>query len=155
MSEQAWEVGQHRIHIESPDILFVRVIGDVTEQQAVELLTLSERCAAGRDHQFWLVDVSKLGHIQPGARRTAANWPLSASHWGTVAFGVGFAQRLLARMLLGAAKLLRGEVETVVLLSLEEEARKWISEERLRRQPSTHSTPGKSESNTGTGTSPR
>ena len=148
MSEQAWELGRHRIHMESPDILCVRVIGDVTEEQAVELLTLSDRCAAERDHQFWLVDVSQLGHIHPGARRTAASWPLSASHWGTVAFGVGFAQRLLARMLLGAGKLLRGEVETVELLSLEEDARRWISEERLRRQRSPQGTQSRLESNT-------
>ena len=102
-----------------------------------ELLTLSDRCSAERHQQFWLVDVRELGHIHPGARRQAGSWPLSTKHWGTVAFGVGFTQRLFARLLLGAAKVLRGEVETVVLLSEEEEARTWISQERLRRQAAT------------------
>lgn len=133
MTGGRWKIGSHELTLEEPDILFVRVSGDVSEAEAVELLTTSDRCARERDHQFWLVDVTRLGHIDPGARRTAATWKLSASHWGTVAFGVGFMQRLLARMLRGAAMALRGEVETVALFALEEEARAWISQERLRR----------------------
>lgn len=137
MSEKAWKIGRHELRIEPPDIIFVCVVGDVTESDAIELLTLSDRCSAEWEHQFWLVDVRQLGHIQPGARRRAGSWPLSNKHWGTVAFGVGFTQRLLARLLLGAAQALRGEVETVVLLSQEEEARAWISQERMRRHPAT------------------
>ncbi|MFO0574522.1 MAG: hypothetical protein U1A78_11020 [Polyangia bacterium] len=128
-----WKIGRHELALEEPDIVLVTILGDVSEDEAVELLTTSDRCAKERDHQFWLVDVSQLGHIYPGARRTAANWKLSSSHWGTVAFGAGFMQRLLARMLRGAAMALRGEVETVVLFALEEEARAWITQERRRR----------------------
>lgn len=133
MTGGRWKIGRHELELEAPDIVFVRVLGDVSEAEAVELLTTSDRCAAERDHQFWLVDVTQLGHIHPGARRTAANWRLSRSHWGTVAFGAGFMQRLLARMLRGAAMALRGEVETVVLFALEADARAWITQERLRR----------------------
>ena len=134
MDEPTWKIGRHEMWLEPPDIVHVRVIGDVTESDTIELLTRSDQCATERDHQFWLVDVRQIGHIQPGARRRAASWPLSPSHWGTVAFGVGFAQQLLARMLLSAAKFLRGEVETVMLLSTEDEARTWLTEERRRRQ---------------------
>lgn len=137
MGEKAWKIGHHKLQIEPPDIVFVCMVGDVTEAETIELLTLSDRCSAERDHQFWLVDVRELGHIHPGARRQAGSWPLSTKHWGTVAFGVLFTQRLFARLLLGAAKVLRGEVETVVLLSEEEAARTWISQERLRRQAAT------------------
>lgn len=142
MREPSWRIGSHELWLEPPDIVHVRVVGDVNEAEAIELLTLSDRCAMEREHQFWMVDASQLGHIQPGARRRAASWPLSASHWGTVAFGVGFAQRLLARMLIGAARLLRGEVETMMLLSTEEEARDWIAQERLRRQAAPRSRDG-------------
>lgn len=134
MGEQVWKIGRHEVRLEEPDVVFVRFDGDVTEPESIELLTLSERCSVARDHQFWLVDVSELGHIHPGARRRAGTWPLSDKHWGTVAFGVGFAQRILARLVLGAAMMLRGEVETVVLLSEETEARAWIARERTRRQ---------------------
>lgn len=133
MGENAWKIGRHELRIEPPDIVFVRVAGDVTKSDAIGLLTLSERCSAERDYQFWLVEVRELGHIHPGARRQSGSWPLSTKHWGIVSFGVGFTQRLFARLLLGAAKVLRGEVETVVGVSQEEEARAWISEERMRR----------------------
>lgn len=134
MDEQACKIGRHEMRLEPPDIVYVCVVGDVSEDETVALLTRSDQWAAERDHQFWLVDVRQLGHIQPGARRRAASWPLSASHWGTVAFGVGFTQQLLARMLFSAAKFLRGEHETVMLLSTQEEARAWIAAERQRRQ---------------------
>lgn len=136
MSESSYQIGPHELKLEPPDIVFVSVVGIVTEAQAAELLTQSDRWAAQRDHQFWLVDASKLRHIEPAARRLAATWPISGSHWGTAAFGVSFAQRLLARLLLSAARILRGQVEIMVLVETEAEARDWITVERTSRQRS-------------------
>jgi len=137
MGEKAWKIGRHELQIEPPDIVFVRMVGDVTESETIGTPN-TIRSMFCRTASAVLVGRRPRAWAHPSrARRQAGNWPLSTKQWGTVAFGVGFTQRLFARLLLGAAKVLRGEVETVVLLSHEEEARTWISQERLRRQAAT------------------
>lgn len=35
MGEKAWKIGRHELQIEPPDIVFVRMVGDVTESETI------------------------------------------------------------------------------------------------------------------------
>lgn len=133
MTEELWQVGAHQAQLESPDVFLLRAVGDVSEEETMQLIALAQPRGAGEGPHFWLVDATHIGHLTPQARRRAGSWPVPPWHWGTAVFGVSFAQRLLASMLWGAAKVLRRDVEPVVLFAEEAEARAWIAAERERR----------------------
>ena len=64
---------RHWTGFEEPDLLLMKLNGVVNEEEARELNRLHQMYVAGRGQVFYLIDLSELETIEPGARREAGD----------------------------------------------------------------------------------
>lgn len=130
--EAVQRIGAHEITLEGPDVLLLRLVGDVGTDDASRILAAFRESAARMERLFWLIDLSRLGSIATEARRVAGGGDVPPSYRGTVLFGGTWQQRAVARMAATAAWLLwgRNRGEQAAIRATEAEARIWLAERR-------------------------
>jgi len=121
--------GAHRIRLEAPDLVYLTLVGDVTDAEAPVLLGEWARFAEERAWTLVLVDLGEIGVIAPGARRMSVSMPLKGR--GTAAFGASFAARSQGMLLHRAYRLIHPGVDLPMSFhDGEDEARAWIHARR-------------------------
>jgi hypothetical protein len=125
-------VGQHITYFEEPDVIYMKLIGEVTAAEGVDLNRLHRDFGRGRSHVFLLFDLSELEKIDAGVRKEAGATLKMIPMRGAAIFGAPMKARVLAKLILTAMNLFKGEDEKapVQFVDSEPEARAFIEKRR-------------------------
>ncbi|HYO13425.1 MAG TPA: hypothetical protein VE685_09555 [Thermoanaerobaculia bacterium] len=128
------EIGRHSTSLELPDIVHLKLVGDVELPECREINQTHIEFAKGLDHMFYMIDLSELENIPAAVRKEASETVKVLPLRGTVIYQTPLRARVLAKLLLTAVNLFKGGVtqNPVEFVDTEEEARAWV--ERRRRQ---------------------
>jgi hypothetical protein len=132
------EVGRHATYFEQPDIIYMRLAGPVSEQEAAEINVFHR--AWGEVHQrvFYLLDLSQLESIEPEGRKEASRTVRQLPLAGVAAYGAPVKARVLAKLVFTAMNLFKGNTADrfpIEFVKTEAEARAWIEERRRELGP--------------------
>jgi len=128
-------VGRHWTGFEEPDLLRMKLAGVVKEADARELNRLHQIYVAGRGRVFYLIDLSELETIEPGARREAGDGLQQLDLGGIAIYKAPLKARVLAKLIFTAMNMFRrGAISQVPFEFHDSEAsaRAWISSRRKR-----------------------
>lgn len=134
-SNTGWEAfGEHAYRFESPDIVHIRNVGDISRgdmQCMFETILGGVAQAGGR--VFWLADITRMGHVCPEARKLAIESDVTKNLRGTAIYGGNFQQRAISNLAIKAARVLNPKqiATPFKFLATEAEARAYI--EAIRR----------------------
>lgn len=128
--EAGWhDIGAHRYRFEPPDLVLLRDHGDVSpeEMQRIAEMIQRFRVVAGKPVCF-INDISAMGDLPADTRKLAALGDALNSIRAIALVGADLRRRILARLVINAAKLARrpGNLPPIVFFSIEAEARAWI-----------------------------
>lgn len=129
--------GPSELRFEPPDVVFCKTIGDVTEDEMIDLLTEMKRLAKDSPHFFLLNDLSQIGTISPQARKLAADRVSDLHLRGIAVYGASFSQRVVAMFIAQVLNLVGKSADRPIKIAESEaEARAWIEKRRaeLRRR---------------------
>ncbi|WP_437895699.1 STAS/SEC14 domain-containing protein [Sorangium sp. So ce124] len=125
---------------EEPDgVLFITVVGDISEQMARTITAACQRLRdSGRD-VLVLSDARGNGAISPQARKAFAEGLSSARLDAVALFGASFSLRVIGTLIFKSMNLLAQRSHSIAFFDTEGEARAWLLAQRdaLRagRQP--------------------
>jgi hypothetical protein len=124
--------GKHITYFEEPDIIFMKLAGDCSDAEGLELLRRQKAFAEGRKMLFFLMDGRDMAGISPGARKAVAETLKEIPLYGMANFEAPIKARVVAKLVITAINLFRKDASTnpVEFFPSEEEARKWIASRR-------------------------
>lgn len=129
---EPFRVGKQTTHFEEPDIIFMKMIGEVTAEEGLAINEKHTEYVRGRDRIFYLIDFSELESVPAPVRKAASETIKEFPLEGLALFNAPLKARVLVKLILTAMKLFRGGGPNVPLLffDTEEEARTWITNRR-------------------------
>lgn len=124
--------GKHITYFEEPDIIFMKLVGDVTDAEGLELLRRQRGFAEGRKLLFFLMDDREMAGISPDARKAVAEMLKEIPLYGMANFQAPMKARVVAKLVITAINLFRKDAKSnpVEFFNSEEEAREWIAQRR-------------------------
>jgi FAD/FMN-containing dehydrogenase len=127
-----WKLGTHSAHFEQPDILWVKIEGETTMQDAVSLSEIYGEL--GNQHPFFVVtDLREATSVDSEARDYVARSVNPAWFLGSVYIGAGFVQKAVAKSLAFVHYLTGRLTFDLHFVGSEEEARELLARERSHR----------------------
>jgi len=126
-------IGRHTTFFEPPDILFMRLSGPVSEEEAKEIDRVHLAWAAGHPRVFFLLDLSELESIDPEGRKDASRTVRELPLAGVAIYGAPMKARVLAKLVFTAMNLFKSNAADrfpIEFVKSEAEARTWIEERR-------------------------
>ena len=128
------QIGKHLTGFEEPDILYMKLIGDVTNEEVREINQTHIDYSRTSPQLFYLVDLSELDNLAPQVRKEASEVVKSLPLRGTAIYGAPLKARVLAKLMLTAANMFRGgkDKNPVEFCTTEQEARAWIDNRRAQ-----------------------
>lgn len=129
---QVHQIGNHVTALEEPDILFMKLVGDVTNDEVKEINQTHLDFAQGFQQLFYLIDLSELDNLAPQVRKEASEVVKLLPLRGTAIYGAPLKAKVLAKLMLTAASMFRGgkNFNPVEFHDNETEARAWINKRR-------------------------
>lgn len=132
-------VGQHSAQRLEPDLLLLRICGDVQISEVDGLLQFDRALRAERGYSLVLVDARDMGAMSPKIRKhAAAQMQQDPSYLGAIAiWGASYLMRTMINLLLRATALLaRQAMQPVEYFTSQTEALRWLHAQRdsLQRQ---------------------
>jgi hypothetical protein len=127
-------IGNHATYFEEPDILSMKLVGEVGTEEVREINRMHLEFGRDRDHMFYLIDLSELDNLPSQVRKEASETVRSLPLRGTVIFGAPLKAKVLAKLLMTAVNMFKGGKNNnpVEFTDTEAEARAWL--DRRRRQ---------------------
>jgi len=127
--------GKHITYFEEPDIIFMKLSGDVSDAEGLELLRRQIAFADERKMLFFLMDGKDMAGISPGARKAVAETLKEIPLYGMAIFEAPLKARVVAKLVITAINLrARAFRETstnaIEFFPSEEDARQWIVSRR-------------------------
>jgi hypothetical protein len=124
--------GKHITYFEEPDIIFMKLVGDVSDAEGLELLRRQRIFAEGRKMLFFLMAGKEMAGISPGARKAVAQTLKEIPLFGMANFESPLKARVVAKLVITAINLFRKDAATnpVEFFPSEQEAREWITNRR-------------------------
>jgi hypothetical protein len=126
-------IGRHVTYFEPPDILFMRLSGPVSEEEAKEIDRHHLSWVAGHPRVFFLLDLSELESIDPEGRKDASRTVRELPLAGVVIYGAPMKARVLAKLVFTAMNLFKANAADrfpIEFVKSEAEAREWIAGRR-------------------------
>ncbi|WP_437981074.1 STAS/SEC14 domain-containing protein [Sorangium sp. So ce117] len=116
---------------EEPDgVLFVAIVGDISEQMARAITAACQRMRdSGRD-VLVLSDARGNGALPPPARKAFAEGLSSARLDAVAVFGASFSLRVIGTLVLKSMNLLAQRSHAIAFFDTEGEARAWLLAQR-------------------------
>ncbi len=128
-------VGRHSIQIEPPDVLRLKLSGDISERDMRGLTDYVHCMTAHLPYTLVLADVSELGDVPASARRVSADLRRPVPYRGMAFVKASFQTRILMKLVLGAMnQLTRTADNPLAFFDTEEEARAWLRQRRHSQQ---------------------
>ena len=133
---QSYQVGKHFTTLEEPDIIYMKLVGEVTNDE-VRVINRAhlEYGELGRT-LYYLIDLSELDNLAPQVRKEASDTVKRLPLRGTAIYGAPLKAKVLAKLMLTASNMFRGgkNPNPVEFHNSEAEARAWI--DKRRAEPS-------------------
>jgi hypothetical protein len=129
---QSHKIGKHTTSYEEPDILFLKLVGEVGLDEVREINQKHLDYGRNRDHMFYLIDLSELDNLPAQVRREASETVKTLPLRGTVVYGAPLKAKVLAKLLMTAVNLFKGgkNQNLVEFTDTEAEARVWLDRRR-------------------------
>ena len=121
-------VGRHTTYFEEPDIIFLRLVGAVSEEEAVEISRRHLEAGRALGHVLFLLDLERLRDLPAPVRRIAAESLHALPTHAMAVFRAPLRARVIAKMVVTALNLFRedGDKDLLEFFATEEEARAWL-----------------------------
>jgi hypothetical protein len=128
------KIGRHSTSIELPDIVHLKLVGEVGLDECREINQAHLDYAKELPHFFYMIDLSELENIPAAVRKEASETVKTLPLRGTMVYNTALRARVIAKLLLTAANLFKGGAgqNPVDFADTEEEARAWIKRRRQR-----------------------
>ena len=127
-----WKFGAHTAHFEQPDILWVRIQGETTLQDAISLSELYAE--QGNKNPFFVVtDLTEATTVETEAREHVTKSINPSWFLGSVYIGAGFVHKALAKSLAFVHAMTGRLTFDMHFVSTDQEARELIARERIQR----------------------
>lgn len=131
---QVQQVGKQTTVFEEPDILYMKLVGEVETAEVREINRLHLEFGQNRSHMFYLIDLSDLDNLPSQVRKEASETVRSLPLRGTAIYGAPLKAKVLAKLLMTAVNMFKGgkNQNPVEFTDTEAEARVWL--DRRRRE---------------------
>ncbi|PTL82993.1 hypothetical protein [Vitiosangium sp. GDMCC 1.1324] len=127
-----WKLGTHLARFEEPDILWVRIQGETTLQNAIDLTQLYGELGVQKPI-FVVTDLTGATTVEAEARQHVSQHSNPAWFLGSVYIGAGFVQKAVAKSLTFVHAMTGRLTFDLHFVSTEREARELIIRERAQR----------------------
>jgi hypothetical protein len=122
------QIGLHLVRFEHPDTFFIRLVGDVSGNEASEIVAFLNQRSDLLRFKFTLTDMGRAGSLDSEAKRVLRTLP---RYDGVAIFSASKAMRLIAQLINKAVIMWqRGENTPMMFFDTEAEARAWIVQHR-------------------------
>jgi hypothetical protein len=125
-------IGRHTTYFEEPDILYLQLVGPVSEAEGLEINRRHREFGRDKKQLFFLVDLKDLESIHPDVRRDTGSVVKELALRGAALYNASLKAKVFAKLILTAANLFRREEDRmpIVFFDTEAEARAWLTERR-------------------------
>jgi hypothetical protein len=132
------QIGRHATYLEHPDVIFMRLAGPVTQEEAAEINVFHRAWGQQYPRVFYLLDLRELEAIDPEGRKEASRTVRMLPLAGVAAYGAPIKARVLAKLVFTAMNLFKASTAErfpIEFVDTEDEARAWIDERRRELGP--------------------
>jgi len=128
-------IGSHTTWFEEPDLIGLRLSGDVSVAESEVLAREHLEMARGRGSVFMLVDMTEFGSGTPAGRKVTSEALHRMPVRGVAVCRAKLTSRVMAKLVFAGVKLFRKEQRSfpIEFFDDEPEARAWIAEARGSR----------------------
>lgn len=126
-------IGSHTTWLEEPNLIVLRLAGDVTLEDAEAINEVHFRIIEGLESIFMLVDMAGIGTDTPGGRKTTSAALNQMPLRGLAVCHARMEARVMAKMIITGVDLFKDDTSTrfpVEFFDDEPAARAWIEERR-------------------------
>lgn len=122
--------GRHEVRFEEPDIVHIRIVGELLVSDLEVLYPALQRYGEGLNRQLWLMDMAEAGTMSPESRRRSAEWVPRIRIGAAAMVHAGFEQRIITKMLTHVYRLLGVMNHPTRFFDDEASARAWLASQR-------------------------
>lgn len=122
-------VGEQITGFEEPDLIYMKLVGTVTEDEVRVINEMQIDFCRGRDRAFFLIDLSELESLSNAVRRAAIEGLNQMPAAGLAVFEAPLTARVLAKLIITGMKLF-GKTIPLQFFDDEAGARAWIEQQR-------------------------
>lgn len=135
MTPETRSIGSHITWFEEPDLIALRLSGDVSLAESASLAQEHLEMASGRDRVFMLVDMAEFGSGTPQGRKVTSEALHRMPVRGVALCRAKLTAKVMAKLVFAGVKLFRKEHRTfpIEFFDDERQARAWIEEARETR----------------------
>lgn len=125
-------IGKQQTAFVEPDIIYMKLSGDVTSEEGLAVNDKHREYVVGRERIFYLIDFTELESIPATVRKAASETIKDFPLEGIVIFGAPLKAKVLAKLILTAMKLFKGDDAgaPVSFVDNEAQALAWIEKRR-------------------------
>jgi rsbT co-antagonist protein RsbR len=125
-------VGAHTTCFEEPDIIFMRLVGEVSKEEGMEMNRRHRHFGEGRHHVFFLIDLERLTKIDPEVRKVATETLRDVPLRGMALYRAPLKAKVIAKLIITALNMFKKDASTnpVIFADTEEEE---IPPDRLQK----------------------
>ncbi|HEX2643361.1 MAG TPA: hypothetical protein VHU81_10235 [Thermoanaerobaculia bacterium] len=126
------QIGEQITYFEEPDIIYMKLIGTLQEEDGLEVNRRHREFARGREHIFFLIDLSELQSIHPVVRKAATETLKEVPLRGIAVCQAPLKARVIAKLITTALNMFKSDAakNPVEFTDTEEAARTWIAARR-------------------------
>ena len=129
-SSDEGRINQHTNRFIPPDVIYMKVVGDLSQEDGHEMNRQHGEMGRGVDGLFFLCDISELESVTSATRKEAVEVQSKLAIAGAVILKAPLKARIFAKLILTASNLFRSEKMEVVFVDTEEDAWAWIEKRR-------------------------
>jgi len=131
-------IGRHATYFEDPDVIFMRLVGMTSEEEANEINRRHRIWGDENPRVFYLLDLTRLEGIHPEGRKAASRTVRLLPLAGVAVYGAPIKARVLAKLVFTAMNLFKvnsADRFPIEFYHTEAEARAWIDARRRSLGP--------------------
>lgn len=123
-------ISQHTNRFIPPDVVYMKVVGDLSEEDGHEINRQHYELGKDVDGLFFICDISELESVTSSTRKEAVEIQKNMAIAGAVILKAPLKARIFAKLILTATNLFRAEKMPVAFVDTEEEGWAWIGQQR-------------------------
>ena len=124
-------IGPHTNRFVPPDVIYMRVVGELSEEDGREINRQHAEMGKDVDGLFFVCDISQLESVTSQTRKEAVAIQKDLAIAGAVILKAPLKARIFAKLILTATNLFRTDKMPVVFVDTEEEGWAWIEQQRV------------------------
>ncbi len=123
------QIGRQLTACEEPDIIYMKLVGDVSDEEVRAINAMHLDFSRGRDRVFYLIDMSELATLSSSVRKAAIESLNQMPLQGLSIYKAPLTARVLAKLIITGMRLF-GKNIPLQFSDSEAEARDWIAQRR-------------------------